>query len=378
MKKSAGWGGGSIVTEREACIIFNMISGVGYGTYRKLEAHFGSPLAALTATPQELQEVPGIGEALAARIAGWRGLVDFEGEMAFADANGVRILTLRDEAYPEILRQLYDPPLVLYIRGALPEFGNGNALTVVGSRRISRYGEEITARLTADAVAAGMVIVSGLAMGADTVAHRTAVDNGGITVAVLGSGLARLHPAENVPLARRIIETGGAVISEFPLHFPASRSSFPRRNRIVARLGDGVLVTECGIESGAMITAGLAAEYGVVMAVPGRVDNPQSRGCHKLIKSGAALIEDFADIAEAMGFGNLPLSDQPEPDGLDPRNGLPEDAAGLLALLQEGEKSFDDLAAATGYDSGRLISLLTLLELQLLVRHSADQVYALR
>lgn len=366
------------MTDREACIIFNMISGVGYGTFRKLEDHFGTPSAALQADVRALMEVSGIGETLAERIAGWRTGVDLAGERHFADTNGVRILTLYDEAYPEVLRRLYDPPLVLYIRGSLPEFGTGNTLTVVGSRRISRYGEAVTERLTADAVAAGMVIVSGLAMGADTVAHRTAVDNNGITVAVLGSGLARLHPAENLPLARRIIETGGAVISEFPLHFPASRSSFPRRNRIVARLGDGLLVTECGIESGAMITAGLAAEYGVVMAVPGRVDNPQSRGCHKLLKNGAALVEDFADIAEAMGFGNLPLTGGDVPAELDPRNGLPEDAAGVLAVLTEGEKSFDELVMATGYDSGRLISILTLLELQLLVRHSADQVYTAR
>ena len=366
------------MTDREACIILNMISGIGYAKFRSLCDAFGSPSAALGASQAELMEVPGIGETLAGEIAAWRSEVDWEGEMKFASDNGVRILTLFDEAYPEVLRRLYDPPLALYIRGALPTFGTGNVLAVVGSRRISRYGEEITARLTADAVAAGMVIVSGLAFGADTVAHRATVENGGVTVAVLGSGLARLHPKENLPLARQIIETGGAVISEFPLHCPASRSSFPRRNRIVARLADGVLVTECGIDSGALITAGLAAEYGVVMAVPGRVDNPQSRGCHRLIKNGAALVEDFADIAEAMGFGSLPLEEPETPENLDARNGLPEEAAALLELLRTGEKSFDELAAATGFDAGRLISLLTMLELQLLIRHSADQIYSTR
>ena len=371
------------MTEREACIIFNMISGIGHAKYRALCEYFGSGAAALEQPEEALREVPGIGPQLAGRVADFRREIDWQEEMEFAERGGVRILTLADEAYPGILRELYDPPLVLYVRGVLPEFGCGQALAVVGSRRMSRYGAETTAMLTADAVAAGMVIISGLAFGVDTVAHSTTVERGGVTVAVLGGGLARLHPQENLPLARRIIETGGALISEFPMRFPVNRTSFPRRNRIVARLADAVLVTEAGLDSGAMITANLALEAGVqVLAVPGRIDNPQSRGCHKLLRDGAVLVEQIGDILEAMGSGLLPFSRQlGEPEiAYAPRStsDLPEDAARVLEILRAGECTFDELAVRTGLDSGNLGGILLRLEMQLLVRHSADQVYSLR
>ncbi len=373
------------MTDREACIIFNMISGIGYAKYSALCREFGSPAAALAQSEEALMLVSGIGEQLAERIANYTRDVDIEDELKFAERAGVRILTLFDEAYPGVLRELYDPPLVLYVRGSLPEFGRGNALGVVGSRRMSKYGEAMTAMLTADAVDAGFDIISGLALGVDTVAHRTAVEKNGVTVAVLGGGLARLHPQENLPLAKAIVETGGAVISEFPMRFPASRSSFPRRNRIVARLSDGLLVTEAGVDSGALITAEQALEYhGNVMAVPGRADNPQARGCNKLIKSGqAALVEEISDILNVMGsdlFSHLPANDAPaEADYRAQSTGdLSEMENRLLELLRQGEMSFDQLCAETNESAASLTTALMLLEMKMLIRHDSQQNYSLR
>ena len=370
------------MTDREACITLNMISGVGYAKYRALCDAFGSPAAALEVPEGELLNVPGIGPRLADRIANHRRDIDPEAEIAFAERAGVRIFTLFDDAYPEVLRRLYDPPLALYVRGVLPEFGARRALAVVGTRRVSRYGAEVTRRLASDAASAGLVIVSGLALGVDTIAHQAAVDACTPTVAVLGGGLARVHPQENVPLARAIVETGGAIVSEFPMRFPVSRTSFPRRNRIVARLADAVLVTEAGADSGALITADLAAEYNLVMAVPGRIDNPQAAGCHKLIKSGATLIESFADIQEAMQLDLLPLDfnvSEPEAEyRADGVSDLSPEARKILTALAAQERTFDELAAETGLDAGTLSATLSLLELAMKIVRDPSQVYSLR
>lgn len=370
------------MTDREACIVFNMISGVGYIKYRALCNHFGSPSEALKQPEGELLQVPGIGPQLADRITRCREEVDLAGELAFAERSGVRILTLFDDAYPDILRHLYDPPMVLYVRGILPECGINRNLAVVGTRRVSRYGAEVTRRLAEDAARAGLVIISGLALGVDTIAHQAAVDNHAPTVAVLGGGLARLHPQENLELARKIVETGGAVISEFPMRFPVSRTSFPRRNRIVARLADAVLVTEAGVDSGALITADLAAEYNLVMAVPGRIDNPQAAGCHKLLKNGATLVENFNDIQDAMHLGLLPLDfefSEPEAEyRADGISDFPAPARQILETLAIRACSFDELADATGLEADVLSSNLSLLELAMKITRDPDQTYSLR
>ncbi len=370
------------MTDREATILFNMLSGIGYVKFSALRDAFGGPAAALEQPVERLRQVPGIGVQLAEKIVRATAEIDLAGELAMAERGAVRILTLYDDAYPEILRQLYDPPLVLYVRGQLPEFGRGNALAVVGSRRMSRYGETMTAQLTADAVAHGFVIISGLAAGVDTVAHRTTTESGGITVAVLGGGLARPYPQENVPLARRIIETGGAVISEFPMHFPASRNSFPRRNRIVAGLADGILVTEAGVDSGALITANLGMDSKYVMALPGRVDNPQARGCHQLIRNGATLVESIEDVLQAMDCGLFHFPDTVREAETPYDSGgvsdLPSEGRWILERLKAGEASFEELAEGTGLDSGSLNGIIMMLEMQYLIRRSADQIYSLR
>lgn len=371
--------------DREACIVLNMISGVGYVKYTALCDEFGSPAGVFRRSARELMHVPGIGETLAVKIAEF----DWEGELAreleLADKAGVRVITLFDEAYPAVLRNLYDPPLCLYVRGRLPEFPE-YAVAVVGSRRMSDYGARMTRQITAEAVAAGYTVVSGLAYGVDTVAHGMTVEQGGCTVAVLGGGLMRIHPQENVPLARRIVETGGAVISEFPMNFPVSRTSFPRRNRIVAGLARLTIVTEAGIGSGALITARLALDNGRdVFAVPGHADNPQAQGCHQLIKEGAAgLIENFSDVLNAIGvgFGYLPglapggeANEDAVPYDSSSVGDLPPEAREIWKLLDGCELSLDLLAEETGRETGALLSTLMMLEMKLLVEHGSDMVY---
>jgi DNA processing protein len=367
------------MNDREACIGCNLISGIGNARFVKLCEVAGSPARIPELDRSDLMQIPGIGAMLAEKIVSFDWDAEVSRELAVAERGGVRIFTRYDAGYPEILRHIYDPPLVLYVRGNLPEFGD-KSVAVVGSRRVSRYGEEMTAMLAREAAAAGFTVVSGLALGVDSIAHKAVVQASGITVGVIGAGLLHLHPKENIPLAREIIETGGAVISEFPFDFPVSRQNFPRRNRIVAGLCRGTIVVEAGVESGALITARLALESGRdVFAVPGRVDNPQARGCHKLIKEGAALIENFDDVLTAWNYGLLPgFADDEEKSADYPEfSDLSENEAAVCRLLKDGEASFDSIYAALGIDAGMLSSLLTKLELKLLISQDSSKIYRL-
>lgn len=369
--------------EREACIVLNMIPGIGYMKYSALCRFFGSPADVYGKSAEDLEEVSGIGPQLAEKISSfdWEGELKRETELC--DRAGVRILTLLDEAYPEVLRNLYDPPLCLYVRGTLPAFPD-NAVAVVGSRRMSSYGEMMTKHIAAGAVKSGYTVVSGLAAGVDTIAHWAAIDNGGLTVAVLGGGLMRLHPQENTILARRIVEKGGAVISEFPMNFPVSRTSFPRRNRIVAGLCNATIVTEAGLESGALITARLALENGRdVFAVPGRADNPQAKGCHQLIREGAVLIEGFEDVLTALNVGLLPLfpangeirDNAPEYSPHSVTDLSPDEQRVLDCFSGKEDLSMEELAARSGLTIGTLLSVLMRLEMKMLLEQTPDQHY---
>lgn len=368
------------MNDREACIGCNLISGIGNARFVKLCEFAGSPARIPELDRSDLMQIPGIGAMLAEKIVSFDWDAEVSRELAVAERGGVRIFTRYDAGYPEILRHIYDPPLVLYVRGNLPEFGD-KSVAVVGSRRVSRYGEEMTAMLAREAAAAGFTVVSGLALGVDSIAHKAVVQASGITVGVIGAGLLHLHPKENIPLAREIVETGGAVISEFPFDFPVSRQNFPRRNRIVAGLCRGTIVVEAGVESGALITARLALESGRdVFAVPGRVDNPQARGCHKLIKEGAALIESLDDVLGAWDFDLLPgmrcRADE-SAENVPEFSDLSENEMAVCRMLKNGEASFDLLCTTLNIDPGRLSSVLTKLELKLIVAQDSNKCYRL-
>lgn len=377
------------MTDRDACIILNMISGVGAARLESLLETFGSPSAVLAQSKEALAEVKNIPEKLAESIAGWRREINYEQELELVDRAGVKIITRLEPEYPAILKEIYDPPICLYVRGQLPDF-SCNTIAVVGSRRMTIYGRKMAQYLAESAAYAGWKVVSGLAYGVDAVAHQATIDAKGITVAVLGGGLARIHPQENVPLARAICEHGGALVSEYPMQFPVSRQSFPRRNRIISGLSQGVLVVEAGISSGALLTANIALEQGrSVFAVPGEADNPQAKGCHALIKSGAKLTETFDDVLEDFEFlPGFKVVKEPEAgyeaedDGETADDVAAEsapvpdsDEGRVMAQLDHGEKSVDDLAVATGLAPGKLLALLMRLEIGKTVKQLPGKVF---
>lgn len=262
------------MTDKTACMILNMLSGMGPAKLNGLMNNFSSPSEILKSSAENLKKIPGIGTSLAETIASAEQNSDWQKELELIDKAGVKIITIVDDEYPEILRETATPPICLYLRGKMPE-NHELCLSVVGSRRTSLYGRRMTERIVSSASLCGWTIISGLANGIDTEAHKSTLVSEGKTVAVLGSGLAKLYPKDNIPLAKEIIENGGAVISEFPMNFPPTRQTFPMRNRIVSGLSKGTLVVEAGLNSGSLITANFATEHNrLVFAVPAQADKP--------------------------------------------------------------------------------------------------------
>ncbi len=290
-----------------------------------------------------------------------------------------RLVTPVDDDYPAPLKEIYDPPLCLYVRGTL-EKEDGHALAVVGTRRASHYGAAQAERLAFAAAQTGFTIISGLARGIDTVAHRAALKAGGRTIAVLGGGMDRLYPPENRELAAEIAGHG-AVVTEFPLGREPDRTTFPYRNRIVSGLSKGVLVVEAGVNSGAMNTAEQALEQGrSVLAVPGRVDLEAAHGPHRLIRNGARLVEDVNDILQEFEFLFPPGEAKRLAQRRDARQRLtlaPDEIRLVRALWTDPELDFDVLARRTELSSARLMTLAMQLEMKRVVRRLPGRRLAL-
>lgn len=328
-----------------------------------------------------LREVEGVGPKLAQTIVAFRAEGERRAaeERARAERLGVQLLTLDDPDYPASLRGIYDPPPVLYVRGTLPAHLQGDldavrAVAVVGTRRASPFALELSREIARELARAGVVVVSGLALGVDTAAHEGALEAApGATVAVLGSGVDRPYPAQNARLARRIADGGGAVVSEYRLGTPPRAEHFPGRNRIISGLARGVLVVEGGVTSGALITAEFALEEGrTVFAVPGRARDPRAAGPLELLKQGAVLTERADDILSELGWRRAP-SAPPKRDAPE-LTGLPQEL--LTAIRQGGEPLLDDLVTATGRAAPELLSALMTLELKGLVRSLPSGRYA--
>jgi DNA processing protein len=274
---------------------------VGPATFAKLTKYFGSVDRALGASVGELTRIEGIGSKTARLIAETRDKFNVAAELELAERLGVWVISLEDQRYPPVLRRIYDPPPVLYIKGTLTRQDN-LAVAIVGSRRCSLYGQQQSSRLAHLLSSAGFTIVSGMARGIDTAAHQGALSAAGRTIAVQGCGLANIFPPENKKLSE-LITKSGACISELPLQYEPLAENFPSRNRIIAGLALGTIVVEAGLNSGALITAGAALDSGrEVMAVPGKVDSPLSKGTHRLLKQGAKLIESVEDVIETLGY----------------------------------------------------------------------------
>ncbi|MBN1507371.1 MAG: DNA-processing protein DprA [Sedimentisphaerales bacterium] len=275
--------------------------GVGPVTFSRLLTHFGSVDAALGASVGRLTQVEGIGSVTAGQIAASRDGFDAAAELELAAKLDIWLVHMEDPRYPTVLKRIYDPPPVLYVKGTLCREDN-LAVAIVGSRRCSLYGQEQASRIAHLLAASGFTIVSGMARGIDTAAHNGALAGTGRTIAVQGCGLSRVFPPENVKLFQ-LVSASGACVSELPLRAEPLAEHFPPRNRIIAGLSLATIVIEAGLRSGALITARTALENNrEVMAVPGKIDSPLSQGPHHLIKQGAKLVESVEDVMEALGY----------------------------------------------------------------------------
>lgn len=376
--------------ERSAYIVLNLIDGVGPIRFNSLISHFGSAAAVLEAGADDLMSVRGISSEIAAKILSWRKNSLYEKEISLAERAGVQIITRIDSAYPELLKEIPDAPICLYLRGTLDP-KDKFMIGIVGSRRTTNYGRGMAEQLARSAVYAGWTVVSGLAFGIDAVAHRACIEANGKTIAVLGGGLARIFPQEHVALAKEIIAAGGGILSEFPMEFPPNKNSFPMRNRIISGLSQGVIVVEAGTNSGSLITAKFAIEQNrQLFAVPGQADQPQSRGTNKLIKEGAKLTESFDDILEEFEFlpgfrKNELLSDEK----LISNNSTSEQQQELFDKLSNEEKQIleilrnedctaDAIAVETGIDAGQLLAILMKLELMKLIVQLPGKRFAIK
>jgi DNA processing protein len=311
-----------------------------------------------------LSAVDGIGRALADNITRWQEFADPAAELKKAADLGAHVITAQDDEYPSALREIHDPPIVLYVRGHLPD-RDRHTVAVVGSRKCSHYATECAKKLSFQMAYAGLTVVSGLARGIDTAAHQGALAAKGRTIAVIGSGLGELYPPENAELAERIAASG-AVVSEFPIDTKPDRQTFPIRNRIVTGMSFGVLVVEAGANSGALISANMAAEQGrTLYAVPGRIDSPAALGSNRLIQQGAKLVISVDDILD-----DLPLVFKNRPDlpVAAPIADLTPDQQKILDALGTDETALDSVIATSGLTAAAVSSTLLALEMRRLVK----------
>ncbi|MDK9705838.1 MAG: DNA-processing protein DprA [Desulforhopalus sp.] len=344
-------------------ISLSLVPGLGLASYWRLIDHFHSPAAVLAASPKELLRVNGIRQQLVSQlhspadITGY-GMRELEG----LSAVGGSALSFEDPDYPPLLRQLIDPPPVLYILGK-KELLQRPAVAVVGSRAATGYGRKAAFGLASRLSDAMFTVVSGLALGIDAEAHAGALSGEGSTIAVLGCGLDVIYPRQNHALFRKIAEAG-AVVTEYPLGTRPEGYRFPARNRIIAGLSKGVVVVEAAKRSGSLITAQIALDCGRdVFAVPGHIDSCKSEGTHWLLKQGAKLVQSAADILEEFDVSSSP--GQTEEVGVQPEKNfdLEPDAVVLLRYLDSYPEQREELIGKTGFSPARISELLLVLEL---------------
>lgn len=347
---------------------FHLVPGIGATRIARLIDYFGSLGAAWTATPAQLR-ASGLNERVAQALISTREHLSLDREMEKVERAGVTLITMADDAYPRLLREISSPPLLLYVRGELTH-SDEHAVAIVGTRRATPYGREVTRRLSQDFAQAGVTVVSGLARGIDAVAHQVTLDNGGRTIAVLGSGVDVIYPPEHRRLADEVVEQG-ALVSEFPLGTKPDAPNFPVRNRLISGLSLGVVVVEAPRRSGALITANFAADQGrTVYAVPGSILASASEGPIQLLRDGATLAASAEDVLSDLNLSTRQAEFQT-------RQMLPtsEEEATLLQRLDGEPHHIDEIALETGMHISRLSALLLELQLKGFVRNVGGQHY---
>ncbi len=349
---------------------FNLIHGIGRVKLTQMENYFSRLEDAWQAPAVELKRA-GLDSNSARTIVCRRPEISLDAEMEKLERFGVQAISYHDPAYPARLREIYDYPPLIYVRGSLlPE--DEWCLAVVGTRRASVYGRQVTEEMVTDLIPNRITVASGLAKGVDTIAHRSALAAGGRTIAVFASGLDIVYPAENTELARRIIQQG-ALISEYPLGTKPRAEYFPRRNRIMSGMSLGVLVTEAGETSGALITANMALEQNrEVFAIPGSILSPVSRGTNNLIKEGAKLVNRYTDILEELNL--MSVACQLEMKEIMPAS---DNESQLMKHLSAEPLHIDEISHSSGLPAATVSSTLAMMELKGLVKQVGTMNYVL-
>lgn len=349
---------------------FNCVSGIGPARFDRLRAVFGSLELAWHASTGDLMAA-GLDSRSIEALVRTRHTLNLDAEYERVLEQGVRLVTREDAAYPPLLAQTINPPFLLYVRGTLAEQDRW-ALAVVGTRQASTYGKEVARKLVTALAAAGVTIISGLALGIDAVAHDAALEAGGRTLAVLGSGVDQVYPLRNYELGTAITRQG-ALISEYPLGTLPTATNFPPRNRLISGLALGVLVVEAAPKSGALITAQFASEQGRdVFAVPGNIFSPRSEGPHRLIRDGAILVATVDDILDALNLQSAFV--QQEITAIMPETPV---EATLYALVEDEPRHIDELRRQSGLAMPEVSATMALLELKGLVRQVGGMQYVL-
>lgn len=348
-----------------------MAGGIGSSRLKKLLEYFSSVQDIFSASIEKLVSVSGIGENLAARIRSFKKEA-LEKELKLAQSLALKIITIEDNDYPVNLKEIPGLPIVLYVKGQIKEEDNF-AIAVVGSRLASFYGLNATAKFSAELVLSGFTIVSGLARGVDSCAHRAALKAGGRTIAVMGSGFNKIYPDENKELCEEIMRSG-AVISEFPLNAEPLKENFPRRNRVISGLSLGVLITEAARNSGALITADFALEQGrEVFALPGKIDSENSYGVNELIKQGAKLVTRASDILEEFNLSVTSPGKEKSSAGYNANN---EKESRLYELITPKASTLDELIEKASMDIPEISGILLSLQLKKLIKQLPGKQFA--
>ena len=357
-------------------LALNSLPDIGPVNARRLVSAFGSPEKIFQMPADELQKVEGVGANRSQGITGFNQWDSVRKEIESADKKGVRLVTLHDADYPEGLRNIHDAPMVLYVRGDLRETDK-YAVAMVGSRASTNYGIQIAERMGHKLASYGLTVVSGMARGIDTAAHKGALKGGGRTLAVLGSAIDVPYPASNRGLMRTI-ESSGAVISEFPFGTPPHKENFPRRNRIISALSFGVVVVEAARDSGSLITAACALDQGrEVFAVPGNITSGNSRGTNDLIRKGAKLVESAEEVIEEL---RPQLKGALREDVTAFEKKLPEmtdDEKTLYQYLDSEPKHIDTITREKSMTTGKALSILLTLELKGVIRQTEGKRFSL-
>lgn len=357
-----------MIDSRLYWIGFNLVKGIGAVRFRHLLDFFGSAAMAWQAPMDALQQA-GLSPKIIQNLVKIRKEVDLEQVWARIEQMGIQVLTWDDEDYPRLLKEIDQPPPVLYVRGSLA-MEDEWAVAVVGTRRVTSYGRQVAEEMARAFAASGVTVVSGLAIGTDTLAHQAALHSGGRTLAVLGSGVDHIYPPSNRRLAEEII-ANGALLSDYPPGTPPDAANFPPRNRIISGLARVVVVVEAGETSGALITANFALEQGRdIFAVPGSIHAPQSKGTNRLIQQGAAPLLDPQDVLAVL---NMSMAVEHKAA----RTALPTDPteAAILAVLSREPRHIDEVQQVTDLPVAQVSAALTMMELKGLVRQVGGMQY---